>query len=610
MSAFNLASPVLTTLPYILCLLFCIWLALFFVPGKKRPEVRIFLLFIVFEAVWIGGFILELLAQDLPGKLFWDSVQFAPSLLCTVLLLGFARLYTGSARAFKTAELALLLAPIVSISIFSFIDAPYGLIRSAPYLDTSVAQGELAYGFTLVDWLVFVLYLGVSVWSLYLLIRKALKAKAAARVKLNLVTIGLSFPIVGMLGSMLGLRVFGHRDFSAFTLTLTNVFIALALFRYRLFNLLPVARRVIVESLRDPVLVIDTEGFLVDYNRAMGTLAGVRKGRLRGAEAAALFSAWPPAARTAALEILKTGSGECRISLGTGSDIRHFMLDCTTLNKGQSGLEAEGSVLGKVAVLRDITGIVEVERSLLTWNDALETRIRDRTEALEAEVLKSREAEARLRFAGRNIHGTQREIMLTLAELVETRSKETANHVLRVAEYARIMSEVRGLAPEEVSLVADAAPMHDLGKIVVPDGILNKPGRLTEPEMELMRTHTTVGYEILSKSERSLIKTAALIALEHHEHWDGGGYPQGMVAGTISLAGRIVCVCDVFDALAMTRVYKDAWELPRIYEFFRDQKGRMFDPELVDLLFLNLDRFLAVATRYPEEPFGAAPEKP
>ncbi len=601
MSALNFGPLRISTIPYLICLLLCFLLALNFIPGRKRPEVRVFLWLILCESAWIVGFILELLAQDIQGKLFWDSVQFAPSLACTVFLLGFARLYTGCPKAFKPLELTALLVIIAAISVLSFTDGLHGLVRASPYLDSSVVQGELAYDFTFLDWLIFTLFYAISLWSLFLLLRKGARSHAASRIKHTLVAIGFMFPVLGILGSMLGLRILGHRDFSAFTLVLANICIAFALFRYRLFNLLPLARRLIVESLHDPVMVIDTDGVLVDCNRAMGALLKIRRGRLRGSAVSSVFSSWPSDAK----EILQECSGECRISLGSSPGQQHFMLDCATLEKSDGTPGQEAAVLGKVVVLRDISDIVEAERSLHTWNDALESRIHERTEALEAEVLKSRQAEAKLRSAGQNIHGTQREIMLTLAELVESRSKETANHVLRVAEYARIMSEVRGLAPEEVSLVADAAPMHDLGKIVVPDGILNKPGSLSADEMELMRTHTTVGYEILSKSERSLIKTAALIALEHHEHWDGGGYPQGMVGTTISLAGRIVCVCDVFDALAMTRIYKDAWELPRIYEFFRDQKGRMFDPELVDLLFLNLDRFLAVAAKYPEVPLDA-----
>ena len=187
--------------------------------------------------------------------------------------------------------------------------------------------------------------------------------------------------------------------------------------------------------------------------------------------------------------------------------------------------------------------------------------------------------------------------MITLSEVVEFRSRETALHVARVAEYTRALCAVHNLSDEDTQLIGDASPMHDIGKIAVPDNVLNKPSGLDPEEMNLIQSHTKVGYHLLNKSERPLIRMAALIAFEHHERWNGEGYPCGKKGKEISLAGRIVCLCDVFDALSVARPYKQAWELPRILDYLKEQRGQMFDPSLVDDFFLNLDIFRKISER-------------
>lgn len=195
---------------------------------------------------------------------------------------------------------------------------------------------------------------------------------------------------------------------------------------------------------------------------------------------------------------------------------------------------------------------------------------------------------------------TQRELLFTLGEVVETRSRETANHVRRVAEYSALLGQLADMDIESVELLRQASPMHDLGKIGIPDAILLKPGKLTREEFEVIKTHTSIGHQILSGSERPLTQEAALVSLNHHEKWDGSGYPQGLAGRDIPLSGRIAAVADVFDALACKRVYKDAWPTEKILDYFRSQRGVHFDPELVDLLFDNLDDFLEIKRQYPE----------
>ncbi|ASS75513.1 hypothetical protein CIG75_11320 [Tumebacillus algifaecis] len=196
------------------------------------------------------------------------------------------------------------------------------------------------------------------------------------------------------------------------------------------------------------------------------------------------------------------------------------------------------------------------------------------------------------------IEEAQKEIIFTMGEVGESRSKETGNHVKRVAEYSKILALHYGLSEEEAELIKTASPMHDIGKVAIPDSILNKPGKLTADEYELMKTHTTIGYHLLKNSKGRILNAAATIAIEHHEKWNGTGYPKGLQEEQIHLYGRITAIADVFDALASDRPYKKAWELDRILGLFRQERGEHFDPQLVDVFFESLDEILEVREKY------------
>jgi len=196
------------------------------------------------------------------------------------------------------------------------------------------------------------------------------------------------------------------------------------------------------------------------------------------------------------------------------------------------------------------------------------------------------------------IEETQKEAIYTLGEAVESRSEETGFHVKRVGDFCYLLAQKYGLDHETAQLIRMAAPMHDVGKIGIPDAILNKPGKLTPEEFEIIKTHTTIGYNILKGSKQKILNTAAMIALEHHERWDGLGYPRRLKGEDIHILARITKIADVFDALSCQRVYKDAWELDRILALFREDRGTHFEPTLVDMLLQNLDDFLEVSHAY------------
>ena len=201
-------------------------------------------------------------------------------------------------------------------------------------------------------------------------------------------------------------------------------------------------------------------------------------------------------------------------------------------------------------------------------------------------------------YLNREIIDTQKEVMITLGEVVENRSHDTANHVQRVAEFSYLLAMKAGLDESEARLIRQASPMHDIGKVGIPDSILLKGGPLSDNEFELMKTHVSIGHEILKNSGRELMKAAAIIAQQHHERWDGKGYMLGLKGEEIHIYGRITALADVVDALSNRRVYKDAWEIGRIVEYVRAQREKAFDPGLTDIFLNHLDEFRAIMKRY------------
>ncbi|WP_053373313.1 HD domain-containing phosphohydrolase [Paenibacillus sp. FJAT-27812] len=197
---------------------------------------------------------------------------------------------------------------------------------------------------------------------------------------------------------------------------------------------------------------------------------------------------------------------------------------------------------------------------------------------------------------------TQKEIILAMGKIGEGRSKETGNHVKRVAHYSYLLALGLGMSESEADMLRNASPMHDIGKVAIPDSILQKPGKLTDDEFEQMKQHSDIGFRLLRNSKRQLLQAAAIVALQHHEKWDGSGYPQALKGEEIHIYGRITALADVFDALGSSRIYKSAWALDRILALIADERGRHFDPKVVDVFFEQLPRILEVRDREADIP--------
>lgn len=224
-------------------------------------------------------------------------------------------------------------------------------------------------------------------------------------------------------------------------------------------------------------------------------------------------------------------------------------------------LDKDGNILEYLAIRRDVTNIV-------TFHHELEN--------------------------------TQKEIINKMGEIVEGRSKETGSHVKRVSEYSKELAILANLSEEDVNLLYAASPMHDIGKVGIPDSILLKPSSLDEEEWSIMKNHSKVGYDILKNSNRPILRAAAIVSYTHHEKWDGSGYPNALKGEEIHIFGRISAIADVFDALGSDRTYKRAWELEKIIDFFKKEKARHFDPILTDIFLQNIDKMILIRDRYKD----------
>ena len=196
---------------------------------------------------------------------------------------------------------------------------------------------------------------------------------------------------------------------------------------------------------------------------------------------------------------------------------------------------------------------------------------------------------------------TRQQIIRRLGRAAEFKDNETGNHVLRMSHYARLIALAHGLGEESAGIIFNTAPMHDIGKIGIPDAILLKPGKLDAAEWEVMYQHPIMGAEIIGKHDNELLETARIIALTHHEKFDGSGYPQGLTGEAIPLEGRIVAIADVFDALVSVRPYKPALPLETALQYFDEQSGRHFDPTLLVAFKKALPEILRIKEIYADE---------
>jgi len=229
-------------------------------------------------------------------------------------------------------------------------------------------------------------------------------------------------------------------------------------------------------------------------------------------------------------------------------------------------------------------------------HNLLETRVFYNNQRLRADDL-----ELEVQKRTRELQLTQHEVVRRLGRAGEYRDNETGAHVVRMSKSCRLLALKAGLGEAFAELILQASPMHDVGKIGIPDNILLKPGRLTPQERQIMETHVEIGVDIIGKFDSEMLNMAREIAATHHEKWDGSGYPKGLAGEDIPISGRIAAICDVFDALTSERPYKDAWPLEKAVALIKDNAGSHFDPELVKLFVDIIPQVTSLRLEHPDE---------
>jgi len=218
-------------------------------------------------------------------------------------------------------------------------------------------------------------------------------------------------------------------------------------------------------------------------------------------------------------------------------------------------------------------------------------RVRNQNRILEEEV----------RRRTQELYETRHEVIKRLGLAAEYRDNETGNHIIRMSRYSQLLALEYGLSEEQAETILNAAPMHDIGKIGIPDRVLLKPGKLDAEEWKIMQSHVHIGAEILSGHQSDLMEAARIIALHHHEKWDGSGYPGGLKGDNISIEGRICALADVFDALLSARPYKKPWTVDQALDLIDEQAGRHFDPQLAPLMRKILPEILKIKEQFSDE---------
>ncbi len=242
-----------------------------------------------------------------------------------------------------------------------------------------------------------------------------------------------------------------------------------------------------------------------------------------------------------------------------------------------------------LARVRNQLEIRQAQSQLRNQNQNLEAMVQERTKELQ--------------IAHHQLHESRLQVVRRLGRAAEYRDNETGLHIIRMSYISVVIGRAAGMDEEAIDLLLNASPMHDIGKIGMPDNILLKPGKFEPEEWEIMKTHAQIGADILSGDDSPMMMMAREIALSHHEKWDGSGYPNGHKGENIPLVGRIAALADVFDALTSVRPYKKAWSVDEAIDYIKDHSGKQFDPKMVEYFMQNIDEIVSIKEKYmePEE---------
>ncbi len=509
------------------------------------------------QTLWSFGFIMELVGGSLNWKIAWDAIQWVAAVWIILCVPPFVVSYAGYHLKHPNLIWGLsFVIPGIFILLLT-LDGWLHVIYLAPRLLTRAVFSELDYRF---GWAVYTFGIYsflISILSIGLLLRTMVKPHRLYRSQTIIIATGFLVPLVGSILALAGIRIAPQRDSSPFTYAIGNLIIAFGLFRYRLFEIVPVAREIVFESISDFVLVIDTQNRIVDANSAAIEWFKVPEKQLIGRSVGEVANRWPNMANRLQDIGEEKRKEEFTLQAENGEEI-YFQVEVSPV------IDWRRRLIGRVFVGREITESKKLELLLRNMAHELELRVQERTQDL---------AEA---------YDTTLE---GWAHALELRDKETEGHSRSVTEKTVQLASAMNVPKEELVHIRRGALLHDIGKMGIPDEILRKNGPLTPAELKIVKEHPVTARNLLMPI--TFLDRALEIPYYHHERWNGSGYPQGLKGENIPLSARIFAVVDVWDAMCSQRPYHAAYTEKEVITYISEQSGELFDPKVVSA-FLKL----------------------
>ena len=545
---------ILFFLPYLGSLTIAASVMLYAWRYRRAPGATAFALYSLGLFLWILGFIFEMLSPDLKNKLLWDSFQWIAALIILLFLPVFVTQYTEF--RFRNPHLWLWLSLIVPV-VFAILLATNGqhhLIYGGVTLNETIPYGELEYRITPAIYAFAAYCYGIAIWGLLLLIRRYFHTHSLYRTQVALITVGLLIPIVGTAFSLADIPFAPQRDGMPFAAAIGNLLIAWSMFRYHIFEIVPIGRDKVFEDMVDPVVVIDNHDIVLDVNRAMLKLLGKETTDIIGQSAKVVFDEFPIPIKLYS----QVSYARAETSLEVKGKMVYYEMTVWPL------LNTRKQITGRVYISHDISELKNLERKLRELNLELEDRVRARTMDLAESYDTTLEG---------------------WAKALELRDKETEGHSRRVTQATLKLARALEIPEEELVHIRRGAILHDIGKMAIPDEILRKTGTLSQSEQAIIQKHPEIAFNMLEGIP--YLRKALEIPYCHHERWDGSGYPRGLKGRKIPLAARIFAVTDVWDALCSNRPYNEQWPREKVIAYMVEQAGKLFDPRVVNV-FLKL----------------------
>ncbi len=521
---------------------------------RGAPGTQAYIFYVSAQSLWIFGFIIELISPTIELKIFWDGIQWLAAVIVLTSFPIFAIQFTEYKLGYPRFYFALsLIVPIIFLLLL-ITDPFHHLLYPNPHLISTSIFPELSYKFSPVV-LGFSIYsYAITLWGLALLTIRYLRPHNLYRAQIATIAVGLMLPIIGTSLSLLNIHLISQRDSAPLTSAVGNLIVAWGLYRFRIFEVIPIGRDKVFEAMVEPVVIVDNQNNIVDINSSMLVLLEKNAIDVIGKQVKDIFDQFPIPIKLYAHVSYARAEATFQVA---GRDV-HYELTVWPL------FDNKKRMTGRIYISHDITAMKELEQELRALNVDLEKRVRARTREL---------AEA---------YDTTLE---GWARTLELRDKETEGHSRRVTESTLKVARALSLSEEELEHIRRGAILHDIGKMSIPDDILLKPGKLTNEERLIVQRHPTTAYELLSPIP--FLKNALEIPYSHHEKWDGSGYPQGLKGREIPLSARIFAVADVWDALCSARPYNASWPREKAIAYMVEQAGSHFDPRIVNI-FLDL----------------------